>query len=137
MRVYKEDTNLDSGILFFIFLFSLFVMVSSGNYGNHTSSASQYLYQTELVFGSNSCQHHAVLYDAFSLPDIQKYSECVLHNSDLIPFSIQNKVSDYNRRICQNFIRIQEIRLSIEPVLPWSLYYHVPLSGDDYPPVLS
>ncbi|MBG0858693.1 MAG: hypothetical protein IQL11_04260 [Bacteroidales bacterium] len=136
MGNYKEDTNPNVEIIL-IFLFSLFILAFSSNPGNNTLSAAKYPSQNELVFGDISSRHDAIIGNAVSLPDLQKYSEYVHHNTCLNPFSIQNKISDYNRRITQNFILIQKIRLSIDPVILWRLYFYLPSSEDDDLPVLS
>lgn len=133
----KEDTSQNLWTIFFIILFSLFVLSSSGKPESHASSSIKYPAHYELVFGDISSHRDAVLLNAVRLPDLQKHFGCPLHNTSLNPFSIQNKISDYNRRIVQNFILIQKIRLSIEPVLPWKLYFHTPSDEDDYLPALS
>jgi len=137
MENYKEDTYSNFGRIFLIFPFSLFVLAFSGNPGSHTSSSSKYPSQNELVFGDISSHRNAIICNAVSLINLQKYCECALHNSGLNPFSIQNKISDYNRRITQNFILIRKTRLSIELVFPWRFYYYLPSNEDDNLPVLS
>jgi hypothetical protein len=137
MGNYKEDTDQSFRTIFFLILFSLFVLASSNNHGNHNSSSTKFTTQNELVFGDISSHHNAIICNAVSLPNLQKYCECALHNTSLNPFSIQNKILDYNRRIAQNFILIQKTRLSIGPVLPLRLYFHLPSNKDDNLPVLS
>ncbi len=137
MEDSKEDTGQNFKTLFFLILFSLFVFASSGNQESHSSSSARFPSQNEIVFGDISSHRNAIIFYSVSLPNLQKYCECALHNTSLNPFSIQNKISDYNRRITQNFILIQKTRLSIEPVLPWRLYYHLPSNEDDDLPVLS
>jgi hypothetical protein len=133
----KEDTSQNLWTIFFIILFSLFVLTSSGNPESHATSSIKYPAQYELVFGDISSHRDAVLFNTVRLPDLQKHCGCALQNTSLNPFSIQNKISGYNRRIVQNFILIQKITLSIEPVLPWKLYFHPPSDEDDYLPALS
>ncbi|MCX6335619.1 MAG: hypothetical protein NT092_15185 [Bacteroidia bacterium] len=137
MGNYKEDTNPNFGTIFLIFLFSIFVLAFSSNSGSHTSSSANYPSQNELVFGDISSHRNAIICSAVSLLNLQKYYECALHNSSLNPFSIQNKILDYNRRITQNFILIRKTRFSIEPVLPWRLYFYLLSNEDDNLPVLS
>jgi hypothetical protein len=137
MGNYKEDTDRNFGMFFALILFLLFVSASSANPENHTSSSVKFPSQNELVFGDISSHRDAIIFCSVSLPDLQKYCECALHNTSLIPFSIQNKISDYNRRISQDLILIRKTRLSIEPVLHWRLYSHLPSDKDDYLPVLS
>ena len=137
MENSKEDTGQNIETLFFLILFSLFVFASSGNQGSHSSSSARFPSQPELVFGDISIHRNAIIFYSVSLPDLQKYYEGALYNTGINPFSIQNKVSDYNRRITQNLILILKRRLSIEPVLSWRLYYHLPSNEDDDLPVLS
>lgn len=137
MEYYKEDTNRTTGIIFFMILFSLFVIASSNNPQSHiSSSAKSPLHLTE-VFGDESGRGNAILISTVKLPDLQEYCECALHNTSLNPFSIQNKISDYNRRIAQNFILIEETILSTGAAPPIKLYYHHPANKDDDLPVLS
>ncbi|MCJ7449736.1 MAG: hypothetical protein MUO72_18835 [Bacteroidales bacterium] len=136
MGNYKEDTNQNFRTIFLIILFSLFVLASSNNPGSHTSSSAKYPSQNELVFGDISSQRNAIICNAVNLPNLQKYCECALPNTSLDPFSIQNKISDYNRGITQNFILVRKTRLSIEPVLSWRLYFYLPSIEDDNLPVL-
>ena len=137
MENSKEDTAQNFGTLFFLILFSLFVFASSGNQGSHSSSSARFPSQPELVFDDISIHRNAIIFYSVSLPDLQKYYKGALYKTGINPFSIQNKVSDYNRRITQNLILILKRRLSIEPVLSWKLYYHLPLYEDDDLPVLS
>jgi len=137
MEYSKEDTGQNFQTLFFLILFSLFVFVSSGNQGSHNSASSKYPSQNELISGDILSHRNAIISCSVSLPNLQKYYEGALYNPGINPFSIQNKVSDYNRRITQNLILILKRRLSIEPVLSWKLYYHLPLYEDDDLPVLS
>ena len=139
MGNYKEDTNQDLRTIFFIIIFSLLVLFSSDIQGNHSSSSKKFSTQTELVFGSISSHHNAIICicNPFWLPDFQKYCDSTPHFTSLNPFSIRNKILDYNRRIAQNFVLIKKTRLSIGPVLPLRLYFHLPLNKDDDLPVLS
>jgi hypothetical protein len=137
MGDYSEDTNHAFSSIFFIVLFSVFVMAFSANSGSHYSPSERFFPQNELLSGSISCHFNAVLSSIVSLPDIQKYFECTLHNTSLNPFSIKDKLLEYNRRVAQNFILIQKTSLSSGPVLPLGLYLHLPLNRDDDLPVLS
>ena len=137
MEDSKEHTGQNFETLFFLILFSLFVFASSGNQGSHSSSSARFPSQNELVFGDISGHRNAIISYSVSLPDLQKYYKGALYNTGINPYSIQHKVSDYNRRITQNLILILKRRLSIEPVLSWRLYYHLPSNEDDDLPVLS
>lgn len=137
MEYSKEDTGQDFKTLFLLILFSLFVVASSGNQGSHSSSSARFPSQNELVFGDISSHRNAIISCSVSLPNLHKYYEGALYNPGINPFSIQNKVSAYNRRITQNLNLIHKTRLSIEPVIPWSLYYHLSSNEDDDLPVLS
>jgi hypothetical protein len=136
MGNYKEDTNQDFRTIFLIILFSVFVLATSDNPGSHISPSANYISQNDLASGDSSGNCYAILCYAASLPDLQKYCEGALRTTSLNPFSIQNKISDYNRRISQNFILIQKTRLSTEPVLLLRLYYHLPSNKDDDLPFL-
>jgi hypothetical protein len=137
MENYKDDTDQNFGTFFPLILFLLFVFASSGNPEGHTSSSAKFPSQNALVFGDISSHRDAIIFYSVSLPDLQKYCEYALHNTSFNPFSIQNIISDYNRRITQNFILIQKTRFSIKPVLHWRLYFHLPSNKDDDLPVLS
>ena len=137
MRNNKEDTNQNMGTILFIILFSLFVVASSNNPASHTSSSAKYPLHYDEIFGDLSSHSNAILNNSVKLPDLQEYCEYALHNTSLNPFSIQNKISDYNRRIAQSFILIKETSLSTGPVPPLKLYYHLPSNKDDNLPGLS
>lgn len=137
MGDFKEDTNPDLRTLLFIILFSFFALSFSGNSESKSAVSPTYYSQYELVSWNISSHHHSVIFKAVSLPDIQKYCECSLPYTSLDPFSIQNKISDYNRKTDQNFILIQKTRLSTVPLLPLSLFFHRPQNKDDNLPVLS
>jgi hypothetical protein len=131
-----KDTNQNSGVIFFIILFSLSVLIFSGRSETQTSASSRFSLQNEMAFGNISDHFVATLFNALSLPDLYKNCVISLYNKSFNPFSIQNKISDYNRRVAQNFILIQKTRLTIEPALPLRLYFHLPSNKDDYLPVL-
>jgi len=137
MGNYKEDPNQFTGTIFFIILFSLFVIASSNNPANNPSSSVKYTSHFGEVPGDVPNPGYAILCNTVKLPDLTEYCECTLNNTSLNPFSIQNKISDYNRRIAQSFILIEETRLSIGPVPPLKLYFHLPSNKDDDLPVLS
>jgi len=137
MKNYKEDIYQNFETIFFIILFSLFVLAYTGNPGSQTSSSVKYPSQNELISGYISSHRNAIICTAVKLPDLQKYCGCDLRNTGLNPFSIQNKISDCNRRITQNFKLIRNTRLSIEPVLSWRLYFYLPSGEDDNLPDLS
>lgn len=133
----KEDINQNIGTILFIILFSLFVVASSNNLASQTSSSAKYPLHYDEVFGDLSSHSNAILYKSVKLPDLQEYCECAVHNTSLNSFSTQNKISDYNRRIAQSFILIKKTSLSIGPVPPLKLYYHLPSNKDDNLPGLS
>jgi hypothetical protein len=137
MGNYIEDTNQNSGTIFFIILFSLFVLISSGKSESQTSASSGYSLQNELAFGNISIHSDAAMFNAVSLPDLYKNCVFALHNTSFNLFSLQNKISNYNHRITQNFIEIQKIRLIVEPLFLWSLYYPLSLNGKEDLPAIS
>ena len=137
MGNYKEDTNQNSGTIFFIILFSLFVLISSSKSESQTSASSGYSLQNELAFGNISIHSDAAMFNAVSLPDLYKNCVFALHNTSFNLFSLQNKISNYNHRITQNFIDIQKTRLIVEPLFLWRLYHPLPLNGKEDLPAIS
>lgn len=137
MGNYIEDTNQNSGTIFFIILFSLFVLISSGKSESQTSASSGYSLQNELAFGNISIHSDAAMFNAVSLPDLYKNCVFALHNTSFNLFSLQNKISNYNHRITQNFIEIQKTRLIVEPLFLWRLYYPLSLNGKEDLPAIS
>ena len=134
MKDNFEDTYQISGTIFFIIVFFLFVFISANNQGNHYSSSSRYTSQTELVFGDLSGHHNIITCNITRGPDLQKYFSCARNKTNLNQFSIQNKISDHNRRIAQNFIQIQNTRLTIEPLLLCRLCFnHSFIENEDLP----
>jgi len=121
MSNLKEDTNHNFRIVFFLFLFSLLLFVSSNNHRNHNSFFTKYPTHTALVFGDISSHHNAIICSSVQLPDIQKYYEWALNIKSLNTVSIQYIISDYNHRIAQNLSQFQKTRLIIEPLLLWRL----------------
>jgi len=137
MGNYKEDTDQNIGTILFLSLFSLFVLSTSNIQGNHNSSSKKFTVQTELVFGDNSNYHSAIISSSVRFSDILKYCEFVPQKTSLNQFSIQYKISDFNRRIAQNFIAIQKRGLEIEPLFLWRLFHPCSLAGNEDLPVLS
>lgn len=137
MRNNSEDTDLNFRTILFLILFTVIVLSSANIQGNHYVSSYRYSAERELLSGGFSQQHPTVLCSAVSMPDIYKFCESVPRNTDLIPFSIQNKLSESNNRISQSFILIQKTMLSSKPILQRRLQYHHPSGEDDIPPVLS
>ena len=137
MGNYKEDTNQNPGTIFFLILFSLFVLIFSSKSESQTSTSSEYSLQNELAFGNISIHSDATVFNAVCLPDLYKSYVFDLHNTSLNPFSLQYKISNYNHRTTQNFINIQKTRLVIEPLFLWRLYYPFSLSEKEDLPVLS
>ena len=137
MGNYNEDTNQNTGTIFFIILFSLFVLISSSKSESQTSASSGYSLQNELAFGNISIHSDATVFNALSLPDLYKSCVFALHNTSLNLVSLQYKISYYNQRTTQNFINIQKTRLVIKPLFLWRLYYPFSLSEKEDLPVLS
>lgn len=134
MGNYKEDINLGFGTIFFIIIFSLFALSFSGKSENRTSSLPEYSLQDELALGNISVHYNATI---LSLPDLYKNLINASHNTNLIMFSLEHKISHFNRKTDQDFISIQKTRLSIEPLFPWQVFYLHPLSSPEDLPVLS
>ncbi len=134
---YKEDADQNIRTLFFLVLFTLFALVYLNNQGNYYSTSTKFATHYEVVSGGITNQQKAVLCDSFSLPDLQKYCDCILHNSSFNPSSFQNNISCYNNRIAQNFITIQQTRLTIKPILLRMLHYSSSLIEPEELPVLS
>jgi hypothetical protein len=137
MGNYKEDTNQDLRTIFFIIIFSLFVLSSSNIQGNHYPVPTEHTTQTELVFGSNSIHHNALICDYFNFPDLQKFSHCDIQNTCFNPFSLKYKLSNYNSRTDQILVNLQKTSLTFEPLLLWRLYNTLSLSDKGDLPVLS
>jgi len=137
MGDYKEDIDQDFRTAFYIILFSLIALIFLGNLESKTASSSVDSFQNELVHRDISSHFNAITCKTVCLPDIQEYCECVLHKTSLNPFSIRNKISDYNRKAAQDFILIHKTRLSIEALLSLRLYFHLSPYKDDDLPVLS
>lgn len=137
MGICKEDTIQNSGTIIFVILCFLLVLTFSGNIGNPDSSSAHYSSQQGLEFGDISSRHTVILCDAISLPDLYKFCDHTLNSTSRIPLSNQNKLSDCNRKIAQNLIQVQNIRLSIEPVIPMRLFIPLPSNKDDDLPVLN
>lgn len=137
MDANKEDTSQSFRTLLFLILFLLFVLASSGNSRDHTSSSVKYSSQNELVYAYFSSHHNAIIPSPVSIPDLQKYCEGALLNTSYNSFSFLNKISDYNRKIALKIILIQKSTLAIETDPLWRLYYRLSLNEDDTLPVLS
>ena len=137
MENYKDDNSQDIGTFFFLILFFVFVLASSGNPESNTSPSAKYPLQNELVSGDISTHNDAAILNPVNLPNIQKHCECALHNTSLNLFSLQLKRSNYNNRTTQIFINGQKARLVIEPLFLWRLYRPISLSEKEDLPVLS
>ncbi len=137
MREHSEDKDLNFRAIFFIAIFSLFVLVFLNNQENHSSSSTRYTVQTELALGTNSYHHNTIITNGVWLPDFQKHSESAFNKTNLNPFSIPYKISEHNRRIAQSFIQIQKTRLTIEPLLLWRLRFNPSFNDKEDLPVLS
>jgi len=137
MGNYKEDTNQNTGTIFFIILFSLFVLISSSKSESQTSASSGYSLQNELAFGNISIHSDAAVFNAVSLPELYKNCVSYLYNTSFNLFSLQNKISNYNHRITQNFIDIQKTSLIVKPLFIWRLYYPLSLNGKEDLPAIS
>jgi hypothetical protein len=137
MGNYNENTNHYPGTLIFLILFSFFALIFSGNSVSQTASSSRYSLQNEPVSGNISIHSDATLLIAVSLPDL--YINCLnsQQNSIVNLFSLQNKISCYNRITTQNLINIQKTRLIIKPLFLWRLYYPFSLNEKEDLSVLS
>ena len=136
MKDHIEDADRNFRTIFFIAIFSLFILVFLNNQEYHLSSCTRYSTQTELVFGNISSQHNTIICNVVKLPDIQKYYDCVLTKTNLYPFSIVYKISEHNRRIAHSFIQIEKTRLTIEPLLLWRLCFNPSFNVKEDLPVL-
>lgn len=137
MGNFKEDTNQNTGTIFFIILFTLFVVIFSDKSESQTSASSGYSLQYELAFGNISIHPDIVVFNAVSLPDLYKSYVFDLHNTSPNQFSLQNKISNYNHRTTLIFINIQKTSLVIKPLFLRRLYYPLTLSEKEDLPVLS
>ena len=137
MGNYKEDTNQNTGTIFFIILFSIFVLIFSSKSESQTSSSSGYSLQNELAFGNISIHSDAIVFNTVRLPDLYKSHVFDLHNLSLNLFSLHYKISNYNQRTTQNLINVQKTRLVIKPLFLWRLFNPFSLSEKDDLPVLS
>jgi len=137
MGNYKEDTSQHFGTIFFIILFSLFILIFIGKSESHNSASSGSLFQAELVLGNIPAGPDAIVFNAVNIPNL--YKECLnaLHNTSLNLFSLQYKISSYNHSTDQHFINMQKTRLVIEPLFLWRLYHPVSPGKNDDLPVLS
>jgi hypothetical protein len=136
MKDHFKDTDQNSGTLFFIIVFSLFVFVSANNNGNHNSSSTKYTTRTELVIINTYSHQNIIACDVVRLPDLQKYYECAFDKTSLNQFSIQYELADHNRRIAQNFIQIQKTRLTIEPYIRLRFCFNLSFIENEDLPVL-
>ena len=131
MGNYKEDTNQNSGTIFFIILFSLIVLVFSDNPESQTSASSGYSLQNELASGNISIHLDAIVFNAVNLSSLYNNSAYILQNTSLNLVSLEYKISGYNQRTTQNFINIQKTRLVIKPLFLWRLCYPLTLGGKE------
>lgn len=137
MRSNSEDTGINIRTILFLVLFAILVLSFANIQGNHYVTAYRGSAEIELSSGGFSQHHPTVLCSAVTMPDIYKLCESVPRNTGLIPFSIQNKLSESNKRISQSFILIQKTMLSSKPILQKRLHYNHPSGEDEIPPVLS
>jgi len=136
MRDHIEDTDRNFRTIFFIAIFSLFILVFLNNQESHSPSFTRYTTQTEFVFGNISNHHNTIICNVVKLPDIQKYYDCALNKTNLNPFSIPFRISEHNRKIAQNFIQNQKTRHTIEPLLLWRLRFNASFREKEDLPVL-
>ncbi len=137
MKTNKEDTGYNLSIIFILILFSLFVVTSSNNQGNHFSSFKDNTRQSALAFGDIPTRQNAILNNALKLPDIQKYYNWALNTTSPNSYPIQYLISDYNHRMAQNLIQIRKTELTIEPLFLWRLYSILSVSDTGDLPALS
>jgi len=137
MENCKEDMGQNFRTIFFLNLFSLFVLAFSINQETHYSTPTRYSARFELEFGNISIHHNALICNYFNLPDLQKSSLYAIQDTSLNPFSILYKLSNYNNRIGQNLLNNQKTRLTIKPLLLWRLYNTLSICDSGDLPVLS
>ena len=137
MSNHKEDTIQHFGTIFFIILFSLFILVSLGKSETQNSASPVSSFQAELVLGNIPAGPNAIVFNAVNIPDL--YKECLneLHNTSPDLFSLQYIISYYNHSTDQHFKNMQKTRLVIEPLFLWRLYHPVSPGKNDDLPVLS
>jgi hypothetical protein len=137
MRNFREDNEQNRGINIFLILFIFLVFVSANNPEKHNSHSKNYNVQPELICGSITYHTFAVIFKTFHIPDIQEsYYESV-EDKIVNAFSFQNILSDYNRKLDQRNIVIQQEQLVIKPGLHWKIRFYPVTRGDDILPVLS
>ena len=132
-----EDKNRNIRTILFLVLFFILLFSSSGNQGDNCSSSIRNSAETSLLSGGLSDDNNFVLCPAFSLPELNKFCDRAPGKTDLIPFSIPNKISNYNRRTDQSFILMQHTRLTIETTPKLRYPTHHLSDTDDDIPVLS
>ncbi len=137
MGNYKEDTSQHFGTIFFIILFSLFILISLGKSETQNTALSGSLFHTELVLGNISAHPDAIVFNAVNIPNLYKESLNALHNTSPDLFTLHYKLSHYNHSIYQYFINMQKTRLVIEPLFLWRLYHPASPGKNDDLPVLS
>ena len=137
MGNFKEDTDQNTRTIFFIILFTLFLLIFSDKSGSQTSASSIYSLHNELAFVNSSIHFDAIVYNAVSLPGL--YKNCVFDLNNTRPdlFSLQYKISNFNHSTVQNLINIQKTRLVIEPLFLWRLNCPLSFSEKEDLPVLS
>jgi hypothetical protein len=137
MEKHEEDKYQNSGTIFFIIIFLIFVLAFSGKSESQASSSSGYYLQNELSHVSISVHFNATLFNSVSLSDL--YKNCIhdLCNTSFNLVSLQSKIFNYDHRTVQNFIDIQKTRLTIKPLFLWRLYYPLPSNEKEDLPVLS
>jgi hypothetical protein len=133
---YKEDTDQNIRTLLFLVLFSFFALGYLDNQGNHYSTSTKFATHYEVVSDGISNHQNAVIFNPVSLPDLQN-CKCTLHDTSINPPSFQDNISCYNNRIAQNFITIQQTRLTIKPLLLRKLHYFLSSGEPEELPVLS
>jgi hypothetical protein len=137
MGSYKENTNHIQGNVFFIILFSVFLLCFSGNSDSTTSRSISYSSHNEAVFGNISKQSCAIECTASRAPDPLANFPAGLQNTSLNLFSVQYYISGYNHKTTLDYINLQQKRLEIKPLLRRSFFYPPVLADKDSIPVLS
>jgi hypothetical protein len=137
MGINNKDKNHVLGTLFFIILFSLFVLNFQDESENRASDTDSYYLLQKQVFDTGSLYPDQTAFVAFNLNDHYKNYAGTLHNSDFNFGSLQNKLSCFNSKINQDFIYIQKTRLIIKPLFHWMLFYPASPGPNDDLPVLS
>jgi len=133
----EGDFRKNSGALVFAILISLFVL----SFGNQSEPGIQgsdhYSLNPDLATGCYSSHSESVFFDSPLLPVVVKEYGNLPAHPVFYSFDLNCKISDYNRRIDQNFKLGQKCVLSIIPSIVWKYFYHPDSGEKEDLPVLS